>query len=155
MKRLARLTLIAIGCALYFHAAPAHAGPDQEQIACLAVTVYHEARGEGAKGMRAVAAVVMNRVKSSLFPDTVCDVVRQHAQFSWFKGQMTAGRKIDAVALQKSYDIARAFYMGTMKDNTGGALWYHAVTVTPAWSDDYTRVVQIGQHVFYKKGSPT
>src|SRR4029078_12445796 len=60
------------------------------ELDCLAKTVYFEARGEKEKRQRAVAAVVLNRVKSSRFPDTICQVVHQggtgsrDCQFSWW-----------------------------------------------------------------------
>ena len=50
---------------------------------CLALAVYHEARGEPLIGQKAVAEVVMNRVASDRFPDTICGVVMQPKQFSF------------------------------------------------------------------------
>ncbi len=50
---------------------------------CGAQNVYHESRGEPDLGMIAVAQVVQNRIKSTRFPDTVCEVVYQDKQFSW------------------------------------------------------------------------
>ena len=54
-----------------------------QEIYCGAQNVYHESRGEPDLGMVAVAQVVSNRIKSPRFPDTVCEVVYQHKQFSW------------------------------------------------------------------------
>jgi len=62
---------------------------DGQEIGCLALTIYHEARGESERGKLAVGHVVMNRTRSVLFPANVCDVVRQggqqlhRCQFSW------------------------------------------------------------------------
>lgn len=100
---------------------PAHAGPQQAEIACLALNIYHEARGEGIKGMRAVASVVMNRVRSKLFPDTVCDVVSQPAQFSWYRPShgMRTPRRVDYIALEKAYTVARAYVEGRGKGYHG------------------------------------
>src|SRR5687768_8008921 len=50
---------------------------DQVELECLAKTIYFEARGESEQGQRAVAAVVLNRVRSPDFPDSVCEVVHQ------------------------------------------------------------------------------
>src|SRR5438093_4776081 len=63
---------------------------DGQEIDCLALTIYHEARGESERGKLAVGHVVMNRTRSALFPASVCDVVRQggqqrdRCQFSWW-----------------------------------------------------------------------
>ena len=69
---------------------------DAEQLKCMVMNMYHEARGESDKGMIAVGYVTLNRVKSKLFPDTICDVVHQAVywdngvpkrhlcQFSWW-----------------------------------------------------------------------
>ena len=56
---------------------------DPEQHECLALNVYHEARGEVIEGQIAVAHVTLNRVNHSYFPETICDVVYQNRQFSW------------------------------------------------------------------------
>lgn len=57
--------------------------PSSKQVHCLAETIYHEARGEPIAGQRAVGNVVLNRVQSNKFPDTICKVVYQPKQFSW------------------------------------------------------------------------
>src|SRR5690554_3545291 len=49
------------------------------EVYCLAQAVYHESRGEPESGQWAVASVILNRVESSAYPDTVCDVVFQNA----------------------------------------------------------------------------
>ena len=53
------------------------------EIHCLALNIYHEARGESLEGRLAVAAVTMNRVRDKRFPDRVCEGVWQPRQFSW------------------------------------------------------------------------
>ena len=58
---------------------------------CLALAVYHEARGEPLIGQKAVAEVVMNRVASDRFPDTICGVVMQPKQFSFVSTNGWAG----------------------------------------------------------------
>ena len=55
----------------------------ENQLECMALNIYHEARGEEPLGQVAVAQVVMNRVQHDWFPDTICDVVYQGSQFSW------------------------------------------------------------------------
>lgn len=57
----------------------------RRQVTCLALAVYYESRGESLRGQRAVASVVMNRVRSPRFPDTVCEVIFQRGQFSFVR----------------------------------------------------------------------
>ena len=124
--------------------------PDAE--ACLVQTIYHEARGEGAAGMRAVGAVVLNRRASVAYPDTVCGVVRQsddlgRCQFSWFcdgrADTMTEGE-----ALARARAAARALMDGA-PDPTDGATSFHAARIRPAWADELEETARIGAHVFY------
>lgn len=54
------------------------------EVQCLAIALWHEARGEPLEGRRAVAEVILNRRDSGRFPDTVCESVTQPGQFVWF-----------------------------------------------------------------------
>ena len=124
--------------------------PDAE--ACLAQTIYHEARGESVAGMRAVGAVVLNRRASVGYPDTVCGVVRQaddlgRCQFSWFCDGRTDVMK-DGEALARAQAAARALMNGA-PDPTGGATSFHATRIRPAWADEMEETARIGAHVFY------
>jgi len=57
----------------------------KSEITCMALAIYYEARGESARGKRAVGEVMINRTKSGRFPSTVCDVLLQHRQFSFVR----------------------------------------------------------------------
>ena len=145
--------------------------PTEKQIECLAMNIYHEARNETRAGKMAVAMVTLNRVKSDLFPNSVCEVVYQgrisrwhqentgkvvpiknQCQFSWY-----CDGKSDKIYNPAKYEEARelAFRAITgyndMVDITDGALWYHADYVKPKWAKDYERVGQIDTHIFYKE----
>lgn len=61
---------------------------DRSQLTCLALAVYYESRGESLRGQRAVASVVMNRVRSPRFPNTPCAVIFQRSQFSFVGGPL-------------------------------------------------------------------
>jgi spore germination cell wall hydrolase CwlJ-like protein len=97
----------------------------------------------------------MNRVGDDEFPGQVCDVVRQggerprdRCQFSWWcdgRGDLPG----DLAAWTGSKDLARRILAGSVDDPTGGALWYHADHVAPAWDMDIVRQAKIGRHVFY------
>jgi spore germination cell wall hydrolase CwlJ-like protein len=136
---------------------PARAG-DDEEISCLALTIYHEARGESERGKLAVGHVVMNRARSGVFPANICDVVRQggqqryRCQFSWWCDGRS-DRPRDREAMRESLWIAEEIYAGCTVDPTGGALWYHATVVKPSWSKAFGRGKRIDRHVFYR-GDP-
>jgi spore germination cell wall hydrolase CwlJ-like protein len=125
-----------------------------EEWNCLAEALYFEARGEDVDGQLAVAEVILNRVDSEQYPDSVCDVVRQGAdssgcQFSY----MCDGRKED-IANRRAYErigkIAWLMLAGKPRTLTDEALYFHATSVAPSWSRSYVRTAQIGQHVFYR-----
>ena len=126
-----------------------------EELHCLSLNVYFEARGELDEGKIAVAHVVMNRVQSARFPDTVCGVVQQggedtlhRCQFSWWCDGRS-DRPSDQVAWAHSKAIAQQVYWALSDDPTGGALWYHARYVKPSWGKRFVRSAAIGEHVFY------
>lgn len=132
---------------------PSKATPGDE-LRCLARNIYFEARSEAVEGMRAVGHVVMNRVASERFPDTVCEVVHQggtrrhRCQFSWW----CDGRKeviAEGHAWEDSREIATLVFWGLSPDITGGALWYHADYVKPSWRKAFEEGPTIGHHVFY------
>jgi len=125
---------------------------DIDEMLCLAKNIYHEARGESEEGMKAVSYVTLNRVMTTGFPDSICGVVYQRnsrgCQFSWtcdgLKDIMN-----DPKAVAKSFSIAYQT-INEYDDFTGGSLFYHASHIKPYWSDTFTRVASIGDHIFYK-----
>lgn len=125
-------------------------------LVCLALNVYHEARGEGIEGQFAVADVTLNRVESPKFPDTVCEVVKQggqkrlnRCQFSWYcDGKSDEPRNTQAWLRAKQ--VAQVALQG-LKGNTKGATFYHAKTVRPYWAKSFKRTAVIGSHIFYKE----
>jgi N-acetylmuramoyl-L-alanine amidase len=72
---------------------------------CLATAVYFEAKGESARGQRAVAQVIVNRTRSGRFPASLCGVVRQRGQFSFVRrGRLPAAPR-GCAAWRKAVDI--------------------------------------------------
>lgn len=136
--------------------------PDKlrEELTCLARNIYFEARSEPLEGKLAVAHVVMNRVTSQLFPDTVCGVVQDgtdevlhRCQFSWFcdgKPDIVD----DAAAWAEAMALAGQVYWGRGEDPSGGALWYHADYVKPVWRKAFAEAAVIGRHIFYTRKPP-
>jgi spore germination cell wall hydrolase CwlJ-like protein len=131
---------------------------ERQDLSCLALNVYFEARGEPMVGQYAVAEVTMNRVASSRYPDTVCGVVyqknwdsvrRRHVgAFSWTESKETPPLKGEE--WQRALAAAETVYYRRRPSQLNGALFYHAVYVKPNWSRDKKPVARIGKHVFYR-----
>jgi spore germination cell wall hydrolase CwlJ-like protein len=127
-----------------------------EPIDCLTDNLYHEARGEGKKGMIAVANVTMNRVNAKSYANDVCSVVFQPYAFSWVS-ELKATRQTIVIEDEQSYleakKIAQKALYGGLKDITGGADHYlnpKKVKNLPKWAKEYKKTTKIGQHEFYK-----
>lgn len=130
----------------------------EEERRCLAVGIYFEARGESARGQLAVARVILNRVGSENYPDTICGVVYQGSsrstgcQFSF-----TCDAKLNKVpnerrAWAKAMRTAEFVTMGRLDDaEVGPAMFYHADYVQPYWAASMVEVAKIGRHIFYSK----
>jgi spore germination cell wall hydrolase CwlJ-like protein len=125
---------------------------------CLALNVYHEARGEPLAGQYAVAEVTMNRVASGRFPNTVCGAVYQKewdylrrryvGAFSWTEfDQLPQPR---GVQWARAWKVAETVYTGRHPPQLKGALYYHALYARPRWAGEKKRVAAIGRHVFYR-----
>lgn len=133
------------------------ASPDDASRArdCLTAAVYHEARSEPAAGQRAVAQVVLNRVRDRAFPHSVCGVVYQGVgsgrgcQFSFAcDGSMDRPRDVDAWA--RAERVAIAALGGGVMAEVGNATFYHASYVMPWWAGSLTRLGAVGSHIFYR-----
>ena len=119
------------------------------ELGCLALNVYHEGRGESLAGQSAIAAVTMNRVRSELYPDSVCRVVWQRKQFSWTHIAARHHVVTDFDAWEQALVIARLFLDGAQISEVGTATHYHADTVEPYWMADNEPVGKVGNHYFY------
>ena len=121
----------------------------------LAKTLWGEARGEGLAGMQAVAAVIVNRVKSRRYPNTVKGVCLQPWQFSMWNPDDHNGeaamkmRRGDSTVYDRCLDVAADAIAGRVADPTGGALHYAVTGLNPYWAKDATVSAQIGRHTFY------
>lgn len=123
---------------------------------CLAVAIYFEARGEPVNGQAAVGQVILNRVRSPLFPETICGVVYQGqmnpgCQFSFTCDGKTDNPRNDAQWAQ-AQDIARRIMAGELwLPEVGYSTYYHANYVSPYWKGSMSKIDKIGRHIFYKK----
>ncbi len=123
---------------------------------CLAEAIYFEARSESDEGRAAVAQVVLNRVKSGLYPNTVCGTVYQNrhrhlaCQFT-FACEGKALRITEPEPWRAAVRIAREVYEGTTYlEEVGASTHYHADYVRPYWAKKLKKMDVIGRHVFYK-----
>lgn len=125
------------------------------ELHCLALNIYHEARSEPELGQIAVAQVTLNRVQSPHFPDSICAVVKQgtnrpgRCQFSWWCDGRP-DRPTEPEAWQQALAIGRRVLEDRVMDPTQGALYYHATSVRPEWSNRFKRTARIGRHLFYR-----
>jgi len=125
---------------------------------CLAEALYFEARGERLKGQFAVAEVILNRVDSARYPDTVCAVVNQgtgkryQCQFTY-----TCDGHAENIHEPKAWErvgkVARLMLDGAPRVLTAGATHYHTKAVNPRWAHTYPRTATIGVHHFYRSPS--
>lgn len=169
-----KLIIFALGVGVGFAGSNAFASDTSplEDTHCLALNMYHESKWEPIKGKIAVSYVVMNRVRSDMFPDSVCDVifqgpritswknknvqipVKNMCQFSWYCDGKSDEPK-DVAKYEECFKIATKVLSeyGTDKENdpTNGSLWYHADYVDPDWNDIYYKEATIGRHIFYSK----
>lgn len=142
--------------------------PKDTQIMCLAKTIYMESRNESYLGQQKVAEVIMNRVKSIRYPNTICEVVKQKKkvgsryiyQFSSWNPKdpnyvnaaivfsNMGGKKVEVEAREKSVEIANIVLNGipSISRNT---LHFHSTAVNPAWADETKKVAEVGNHIFY------
>ena len=126
-----------------------------DDLNCLALNIYFEARSAPLDGKLAVGHVVLNRAADKRFPNKICEVIKQggekrlnKCQFSWWCDGRS-DRPRDLQAWKESRVLARLVFWGYSVDPTNGALWYHADYVRPIWRHKLDRGPLIGRHQFY------
>jgi hypothetical protein len=122
---------------------------------CLAEAIYHEAASESEAGQRAVAQVVLNRVRHPAWPNSVCAVVFQGSeratgcQFT-FTCDGSRARTPGGAPWARAQRIARAALTGEVYAPIGLATHYHTHWVAPRWAGSLDHVGTIGAHRFYR-----
>jgi spore germination cell wall hydrolase CwlJ-like protein len=125
---------------------------------CLAEAIYYEARGEPLQGQVAVAEVVLNRVDSRQYPNSICGVTRQGVgngracQFS-YACDGRPERMANRVPRERAETLAAIMIAGRERDVTDGATHFHATYVRPGWARQFVRTAAIGAHIFYRQGT--
>lgn len=134
---------------------------NQDDVHCLALNIYYEARGEPIEGQYAVADVVINRTKSVFHPNSICEVVFFHipnprtgkvhaCAFAWTCDNMQYPEPQDLDAFKQAIRIANEvlfdpYYTMVVPEATH----FHADWMTPWWSVRRGYVASIGNHKFY------
>lgn len=123
---------------------------------CLAEAIYFESRGEAVRGQMAVAQVVMNRVFSGKYPDTVCGVVYQN-KYRHFACQFTfaCDNNPDVIREPEMWErakkISKAMLDGQIwLPEVGKSTHYHAYWVRPSWVAEMRKMYRTGVHTFYR-----
>lgn len=123
---------------------------------CLTAAIYYEAANEPDEGQRAVAQVVLNRVRHPAWPDTVCDVVYQGTERPGTLCQFTFGcdgamaRAPSTAGWIRARRVAQAALAGYVHAPAGLATHYHTLAVSPSWGKSLTPVGIYGAHIFYR-----
>jgi hypothetical protein len=136
--------------------APSDAATFDRALQCLTQAIYYEARSEPDEGQRAVAQVVLNRVRHPSYPDSVCGVVYQGStrstgcQFT-FTCDGSMGRGIEPSAWARAERIAEAALRGSVYRPVGLALNYHTTAIRPYWAPSLVRQAVVGSHIFYRR----
>lgn len=137
----------------------------ERDLECLALNSYYESRNQSVAGQIAVAQVVLNRVESPKFPNTICDVIYQGPTYTNWKGNEMPVRNrchfswwcdgksdipVDVRTYHKILDMLTELVYSDTIDITDGSTHYHADYVEPDWSKSFTKTVVIDDHIFYR-----
>jgi len=126
-----------------------------QALNCLASAVYYEAGNQDTDGERAVAQVVLNRVRHPAFPSSVCGVVYQGStrptgcQFT-FTCDGSLAREPDADGWRRAWKVAEDALSGEVYASVGWATHYHADYVLPTWASSMAKNAIVGAHLFYR-----
>ena len=132
----------------------------------LAKTIYGEARGEGQKGMEAVACVIMNRVKAQQWftgyvivqghkIPSICETCLKRLQFSCWNKSDPNYEKLQKLNVSdqlyvQCLEIAQRAISGHLQDFTNGAVYYHTKQIEPLWAKEKTPCYVLKNHIFYQ-----
>ena len=126
-----------------------------QALSCLSSAVYYEAGNQDLDGERAVAQVVLNRVRHPAFPASICNVVYEGStrptgcQFT-FTCDGSLNRQPDSGGWRRAKEVAEAALSGSVYGPVGWATHYHADYVVPYWSSTMAKSTVVGAHLFYR-----
>ncbi len=122
---------------------------------CMTAAIYYEAASEPITGQRAVAQVILNRLRHPAFPNSVCDVVFQGSERSsgcqfTFTCDGSLARAPAPGLWSRARGVAAAALGGFVETSVGHATHYHATYVLPYWAPRLEKLTTIGSHIFYQ-----
>ena len=138
----------------------------ERELECLALNSYFEARNQSLAGQIAVAQVVLNRVKSEHYPNTICEVIQQGPTYENWKGNVLPVRNQchfswwcdgmsdipqDKETYSNILSIMQDLLDNKTLDITEGSVYYHADYVKPSWANEVQQTLTIDNHIFYKR----
>ena len=132
-----------------------NAASRKQALTCLASAVYYEAGNQDADGERAVAQVILNRVRHPAFPASICGVVYEGStrttgcQFT-FTCDGSLYRQPDGDGWKRAWQVAEAALSGYVYAPVGWATHYHANYVVPTWASSMAKNAVVGAHLFYR-----
>ncbi len=144
----------AIASATPFSVTAAGGQSLSRSLQCMTAAIYYEAGNEPVDGQRAVAQVILNRMRSPVYPHSVCGVVYQGSerktgcQFS-FTCDGSLARVPSASSWARASAVAAAALGGYVYAPVGWATHYHADYVVPYWAQSLSKLTTIGRHIFY------
>ena len=136
--------------------APSDPDAFERALQCLTEAIYYEARSESDDGQRAVAQVVLNRVRHPSYPSSVCGVVYQGShrvtgcQFTFTCDGSMNRTFVNGSAWQRAQRIAAAALRGNVYRPVGLALNYHTTAISPYWAPSLVPQTVVGAHIFYR-----
>ena len=133
---------------------------NNNEYRCAVRNLYHEGRGEGLVGQAFIVKSVLNRVRDTKHPHSICKVIYQRMQFSWThqipkNKQQVPNKTTSEKELLKQLEALSTVVILLDRvgiDFTQGSQFYHSVKVKPNW--DYSKLEKtnvVGNHVFYKR----
>lgn len=131
-----------------------------KDIQCLTRAIYYEAGRESVAGKEAVALVIVNRVVSRRYPNSICGVITQsfvvdEKRICQFSFHCEPTRKVNFKIWHESHDLAKRVLTNTFSrailHRIGNATYFHANYVHPQWSKQKVFVTAIDHHIFYKE----
>ena len=172
LKILLSFVIFLIGISVvYYFDLDAEGQQHNSENYCLAEAIYFEAGNQTLMGKIAVANVILNRVKSNTYPNTVCGVVhdgpvreswkkdgtyypiRHKCQFSYWCDGRSDQPQLGSITWKDSSKVADwslMYLLSALIKPIEGATHYHATYVNPNWAQAMQKVVQIEDHIFYK-----
>jgi spore germination cell wall hydrolase CwlJ-like protein len=149
------LATLPTSAAAAFSMGGASAASRAQALECLTSAIYYEAGQESAEGQRAVAQVILNRVRHPAYPSSVCGVVFQGStrttgcQFTFTCDGSMAYAPM-ASAWNRAREVAVAALAGSVYAPVGLATHYHANYVLPYWASSLVKTRIEGAHLFYR-----